>query len=274
MTTKLDFSKYKRFFSFGCSFTHYKWPTWADIIAQEFTPETAFNYGLCGAGNYIMAQSVMDADAFHKLGPGGLCMVMFTNFQREDRYCKAKGGWLYPGNIYSQGIYSKEWMEYFDEDHALLRDMMVVKLLKNFFENKGVDFHFMCMVPFGSTQDGPDLLTPDQKEIIKHYKEEMDLVKPSIWEVCFNYNWHSVQPRSVTYTGGEHNHHIKGKGWYEDNHAHPKEHLEYIQKLWPDTKFKQSTIDYTNYWHQRVLDKTDVYNENLIPRKEVGRIRS
>ena len=102
MTTNLNFSKYKRFFAFGCSFTNYKWPTWADIISQEFTEENSFNYGCCGAGNYIITHSVMEADHFHNLGPDDLVMVMFTNFQREDRYVKNKGGWLYHGNIYSQ----------------------------------------------------------------------------------------------------------------------------------------------------------------------------
>lgn len=270
---KIDFKKYKRFFAFGCSFTYYKWPTWADIIAQEFTEETAFNYGLCGAGNHMIAQSVMDADSFHNLGEGDLVIVMLTNFQREDRYVKSKGGWLFPGNIYSQGVYSKEWMEYFDEDHALMRDLMLIKLLKNFLENKKVDFHFTCMVPIGSTQDGPDLLTDDQKKIVECYRDTVNFVKPSIWELCFNYDWHSVQPRSITFSPGEHRHHIMGKGWYEDNHAHPREHLEYIQKLWPDTEFKQSTIDYTEYWHQRVLDKKDAYTQNIIPRKDVKRIR-
>ena len=30
-----DWTKYKRFFTFGCSFTCYMWPTWADIISKE-----------------------------------------------------------------------------------------------------------------------------------------------------------------------------------------------------------------------------------------------
>lgn len=272
MTNLIDFSKYKRFFAFGCSFTNYKWPTWADIIGQEFGEENSFNYGRCGAGNYLIAQSVMDAYILNNINSDDLVMIMFTNFQREDRYIKSKGGWIHPGNIYSQDIYSKEWMEYFDEDHALTRDLMLVEFLKNYLENKNIDHHFMCMVPFGGTQDGLTLLTNEQERIISLYQTTVDYIKPSIFELCFNCDWHSVQPRSLTYTGGTHIHHVKGVGWYEDNHAHPKEHLEYIMKLWPETKFKQSTVDYTNYWHQQVLDKTDRYTKNLIQRKQVKKI--
>jgi hypothetical protein len=273
MTTNLNFSKYKRFFAFGCSFTNYKWPTWADIVSQEFTEENSHNYGECGAGNYAIAHSVMEADSFHNLGPDDLVMVMFTNFHREDRYVKSKGGWLYPGNIYSQGIYSPEWMEYFDEDHALMRDLMLIKMLESFLKSKGIDHYFMCMVPFGSTQNGPDESTPEQKELVGRYKDTLDLIKPSIWEVCFNFDWHNVQPRSLTKVPDA-CHHIHGEGWYEDNHAHPREHLEYIQKLWPDTEFKQSTKDYTEKYHQMVLDKKTPYQENLIQRKQVKRFKS
>lgn len=273
MTTQIDFSKYKRFFGFGCSFTNYKWPTWADIISQEFTPETAFNYGACGAGNHYIANSVVEADLFHNLGPGDLVMVMFTNFHREDRFFKDKG-WVISGNIYSQNFFNDAWMQYFDDDHALMRDLMLIRLLKGFLENKKVDFHFMSMVPLGHVQDGhSEFMTDSQKEILSAHKDIVSCIQPSIWETCFNCDWHSVQPRSVTFTGGEHKHHIRGKGWYEDNHAHPNEHIEYIQKLWPETKFKQSTIEYARHWHRQVIKKTDTYTDNLIQRNPVQRVR-
>jgi hypothetical protein len=132
----------------------------------------------------------------------------------------------------------------------------------------------MTMVPFGNTLDGPGNLTPAQKEVVALYKDDVGAIKPSVWEVCFDYNWHSRQPRSVTFTNNPGvNHHVYGKGWYEDNHAHPKEHLEYLQKLWPNTQFKDSTVEYVNYWHQRVLDKKDVYTSNLIERTPVVRIQ-
>ena len=44
---------YSRFFAFGCSFTSYYWPTWADIIGQEFS-DRYYNLAMCGAGNEFM----------------------------------------------------------------------------------------------------------------------------------------------------------------------------------------------------------------------------
>ena len=47
----IDFSKYKRLFVFGCSFTQYRWPTWADIIAKDNPHLEYFNTANSGAGN-------------------------------------------------------------------------------------------------------------------------------------------------------------------------------------------------------------------------------
>jgi hypothetical protein len=49
---------YNRFFAFGCSFTSWHWPTWADIIGKTFIEDNYFNFGLCASGNEF---------AFHKL---------------------------------------------------------------------------------------------------------------------------------------------------------------------------------------------------------------
>jgi hypothetical protein len=49
-----------RLFTFGCSFTNYRWSTWADILAPEFGE--FYNWGQRGAGNHFIFNSVMEAD--------------------------------------------------------------------------------------------------------------------------------------------------------------------------------------------------------------------
>ena len=53
----LDPKKYKRFFAFGCSFTNYYWPTWADIIGQD--SNFYENWAQPGAGNHFIFNSIM-----------------------------------------------------------------------------------------------------------------------------------------------------------------------------------------------------------------------
>jgi len=262
----LNLEQYDRIFISGCSFTHYHWPTWADIITEEIGKDKVFNYGYGGAGNYYIVHSIIECDLLYKFTERDLVMVMFSNVHREDRFVGHKGGWMTPGNIYSQGIYNKGWMEYWDDDHAFMRDLMLIRLLRNYLQNKKIKYHFMSMVNLGINMHGEDIMTDLQKKLIDMYKEDLADIKPSIHELIFNNDWKSITPRSVTPRPW-----LKGE-LYEDNHAHPLEYLAYLQKLWPETKFKQSTIDYAKYWHQKVLDKKDPYYNHLIERKQNFRL--
>lgn len=262
----LNLSKYKRIFAFGCSFTFYKWPTWADMIAEEAKPTKVYNFGMGGGGNLYIAHSISEADAIYQLNSDDLAMVMWTNIHREDRFFRDQ--WLPAGNLYSQGYYPTSWTYLYDEDHYLLRDLSLVKYAKNFFENKKIDHHFMSMVPIGNGLGGENLLSDKQKSILGLY--DLSFIKPSIYELVFKSNWHSIQPRSVIRDENS-NHPIRGKGWYEDGHAHPKEHLQYLKLLWPETGFSQSTENYAAHWHDLVL-KTTIKYDSMIDREPVKRI--
>lgn len=258
--SQLNLEKYDRIFISGCSFTHYRWPTWADIISQEVGDEKVFNYGWGGAGNYYIVHSIIECDLLYNLTERDLVMVMFSNVHREDRFIKERGGWVTPGNIYSQAQYSNHWMKYWDEDHAFMRDLMLIRLLRSYLKNKNIDYHFMSMVSLGWNMHGEDIMTEYQKKLISMYKEDLDDIHPSIHELIFNFDWKSIEPRSTTPRPHD------GQ-MYTDNHAHPYEHLLYLQKLWPERQWKQSTIDYAKYWHQVVLDKKDPYYDDIIERK-------
>ena len=80
-----DFSKFKRFFAFGCSFTNYAWPTWANILHQEMDAEF-FNLGRRGSGNLFTACRISEANNRFKFCDTDLVIVMFISEVREDRY--------------------------------------------------------------------------------------------------------------------------------------------------------------------------------------------
>jgi len=108
--SQIDFSKYKRFFAFGCSFTQYRWPTWCDIIAKDNPDLEYYNIGKSGAGNtYIFNQINQYANKMN-FDEHDLVMVLWSSFYREDRYMYEKGGWKTPGNIYSQFDYDEKFV--------------------------------------------------------------------------------------------------------------------------------------------------------------------
>ena len=73
-----------RLFVFGCSFTKYYWPTWADIIGQEF--EYYENWGEIGSGNLRIAHRITECVYKNQIGPNDTVFVMWSGITREDQY--------------------------------------------------------------------------------------------------------------------------------------------------------------------------------------------
>lgn len=77
-------TKKGRLFVFGCSFTKYYWPTWADIIGQEF--EYYENWGEIGSGNLRIAHRITECVYKNQIGPNDTVFVMWSGITREDQY--------------------------------------------------------------------------------------------------------------------------------------------------------------------------------------------
>lgn len=70
----------KRFFAFGCSYTSYAWPTWADMIGVNF--DVYKNYGRPGCSNLYILQQFLEANDKYKFNNEDVIIVMFTGFAR------------------------------------------------------------------------------------------------------------------------------------------------------------------------------------------------
>ena len=70
----------KRFFSFGCSFTRWCWPTWNDYIGLNF--DEYYSYGCGGADNKNILYRLLLADKRYKFTSDDTIMIMFSSFNR------------------------------------------------------------------------------------------------------------------------------------------------------------------------------------------------
>lgn len=100
--------KYKRLFTFGCSFTQFHWPTWADLIAYDLDISYE-NWGLCGAGNEYIFMSMLKCDSINNLCDTDLILINWSTWAREDRV-KSNGNWNCGGNIFFNGAYNKAFL--------------------------------------------------------------------------------------------------------------------------------------------------------------------
>src|SRR5210317_538525 len=96
-----------RLFTFGCSYTKYHWPTWADIIARDLDCEFE-NWGMSGIGNVAIQHKLMECDLKNKFKEDDLILVAWSGWSREDRYL---GEWVPRGNALSNPFFGQGWIK-------------------------------------------------------------------------------------------------------------------------------------------------------------------
>lgn len=109
-----------RLYTFGCSFTSYNWPTWADILLSLYPGE---NWGQGGAGNKFVLESLIECHVTNRIQPEDTIIIMLSSFAREDRYLD--GGWKLFGNVYnSKPLYDEYFLnKYWSDKGAFLHNL-------------------------------------------------------------------------------------------------------------------------------------------------------
>lgn len=185
-----------RLFTFGCSFTNYHWPTWADIVAQDFKYHE--NWGRIGAGNKFIYFSLVECHQRKNITKDDTVMIMWTSQAREDRYIKNK--WYTPGVVYDN--YDEHFLENFvDADGYLLDTLTYIQSAVNLLQSIGCKYELFTMLPLDISTcfDGRhwldrfiQKLNPDTVDkMINLYKIALEQIKPSIWQTVFDCDWHS-----------------------------------------------------------------------------------
>ena len=90
-----------RQFFFGCSFTAYRYPTWADILVKNSDIES-YNYGIAGASNETIAKTVTFADCKHNFTEDDEIYIMWTHWWRKN-IATREGAWGFLGNAFCCG---------------------------------------------------------------------------------------------------------------------------------------------------------------------------
>lgn len=225
-----------RLFTFGCSFTQYwRWPTWADIVSRNY--QHFENWGMCGAGNYFILNSLIECHQRNQLTPGDTVMIMWSNTSREDHYVGQE--WLGLGNIYwtAGSEYPKEYvMKFACERGYLIRDLANITMAKHLLESIGCKWHFMSMVPLDKPNvtaglgDNPFDPKRNNMDVVELYKDALSSIKPSIFETVFKGDWGSRPGLPDVNSPG-----------MRDFHPTPEEHLLYLEQTFPDLQIDNVT---------------------------------
>jgi hypothetical protein len=191
-----------RLFTFGCSFTNYRWSTWADCLAPEF--DYFENWGQSGAGNEYIFNSVMECDQRSQFNDTDTVVVCWTTATREDRYINER--WHTLGNMFTCPIYNKEYLAtHIDERGLLIKTLAYIKAIKVLLESRQVRWKFLSM---------------DRIDPLNIYQDVINSILPSYRSVLFEDRWPDRNG---------------------DPHPSPKEHLAYLDAVLPGWVTKEST---------------------------------
>ncbi len=134
----------KRFFAFGCSWTLYHWPTWADIVGQNF--DQYYNYGQSGAGNRFIFERLIEADLRHNFNEDDLIIIMWSTHLRHDFYKDHK--WHTGGLVTNAPKYfNKEYIiKYVDTRGCIMHSMNYIAAAQRILDSKPSTYYMTSIV--------------------------------------------------------------------------------------------------------------------------------
>ena len=248
-TSTINLKDYDRFIAIGCSFTNYRWDTWADILSAEMPDAEYINLGTSGAGNQYIFTQLSHAITALDLTERDFVAIMWSGFYREDRYITGRhNNWVTPGNIFTQDEYSKEFINNFvDVRGYTVRDLALIDTATRVMES--ADFHAIQMmsIPYqlqayhsGVEGTANDL---DMEDLYTAYSRLETLMLPDLTYYMNPVKWDPV----YSYTDPDGNE-------FQDYHPSALKYAGYLEYL--GFKLTEQTHALVEAEHQRMTQVT------------------
>lgn len=209
-----------RVFTFGCSFTNYEWPTWADILLYG---NNGYNMGISGSGNESMLYRIMEADRKFNFTQEDEIVVMFTTPIRWDIINGTIPRFLGYGQVTNVDEVSKYNGELYTVDSLCFKSYYSILAIKNYLENRRIKYTFSSITNIYEDVDNYFEVVEVSKELndlINYVKTEVIFDLPSVYDFLNN------------------NGYVKNKMWgvskkwknYNDYHPRPHQYFKYVKK--------------------------------------------
>ena len=180
----------------------------------------------------------MQADTYYNFNSDDLIMVSWTNFAREDRYVKQE--WVTPGNIYTQNIYSEEYVKKWSDDTGYaIRDLAMIKAAWELLDKRQCQFHFMKIIDFYFANQWESFslfkmeksnLNENYSKLENFYEFYLSNVEKSFTEIIWN---NDFDKKFISDKKRIHEN-------FHDGHPFPDEHLKYLENIF-DHQYLEKT---------------------------------
>jgi hypothetical protein len=123
-----------RLIFFGCSFTQYGWPTWANVIGYDQGIEY-HNFGVAGLGNVGILHRMIEANAKLKFTDEDKIFILWSSWSREDRV--RDQNWVAAGSIFNANNpeYSNYYIKrYWSFHNDIVKNATAIKIANDLFQ--------------------------------------------------------------------------------------------------------------------------------------------
>ena len=239
----------KRFFSFGCSFTKWCWPTWNDYIGINF--DAYINKGSSGADNKNILYNLLQVDKEYKLNENDFVIVMFSSFNRmsyvnDTYYIKNIG------DIIDHNIKEHPMGKTYNFETAIYDNCIAIQSFKSILESKNIKYIFLQSTEHDFNVSDYQLGKKKVKgDILDIYQDTLDLFKyPPIETWCYdNYDFE----REKVF-------------WIDKNRidGHPtmKHHLDFVKEFFPQYITDKSNDLYNVHKKIFTNESQDIQGDN------------
>ena len=242
MKVKLTKKYPKRIIVVGCSFTHWEWTTWINIIAHEFPKAEYIDYSRAGSGNFGIASAINQLDAKLNFNKNDLVFVQWSSLARHDtlHYRNKKPEWNYSGHM------SQEELRHIDLNEHILKQLVVMHATQEMLLGK-TNCHFLKMLPIRQLDQyeheyGWEGLVSEYNTLMSLFQPTLDkMISPSFYEALWNNDMKLRQAQLKEI-----------HPWLTDYHPLPSEHLKYVETVF-DFDLKQETKDKVHDIHKDVV---------------------
>ena len=236
----------KRFFSFGCSFTSWKWPTWNDYIGLNF--DEYYSLGCGGADNKNILYRLLQADRKYKFTSNDCVMVMFTSFNRMS-YVSEKDFWIHNiGDLVDHNVKAHPMGKNYNFATAVYDSCIAIQSIESILKSKNIKYKFLQSMKHDFYNDDFKM-SGDVKEDLDYC---LDLFKYPVMENWVYENYDFDKEKIIWQDEGN-----------ADGHPTMKHHFDFVKEFFPqyitDKVIKYHDIQQENFSDENTEQQEKIY---------------
>jgi len=170
----------RRLFTFGCSFTKYIHPTWADFIGTQF--DTHQNWGKSGAGNFFIYSQLLECNQLNNINKDDTVLIMLSGYIRFD-IIDRESKFVTAGNMYNQNFFNEDFVyNKWSEEYGFYSTWAYVNSIINLLKSVGCKYKILNAFDIrkreGDTHNFEDFSKPRLKNCLEYLEtvcHEIDL---------------------------------------------------------------------------------------------------